>query len=312
MLVKDLLPEKPAESIIFINGEFLPDSQAKISALDHGLMYGDGVFDAWCGRNGFIYELDAHLDRLYRSVHALKLDRWLKMPKAEMREKIIETVHRNVVTDFYIKVLVTRGISPHPVINPRECKEASVIIYARPTQYEVTPEKKEKGIRIKVLSIRRVPHDSLEPKIKSLNYLNIVMGKLEAWDAGYDEAVMLDHQGYICECPGFNIMGISGNKLFTPSHGILVGITRNSVMAMAREAGLEVEEGFYSVYDFTEADEVMMTNSVAGIAPVTNIDGWVIADGKPGPYTRKFQETYLGWLENGVRGTQVFPEAWKA
>jgi branched-chain amino acid aminotransferase len=311
MLVPELLPPKPAESIIFINGEFLPDSQAKISALDHGLMYGDGVFDAWCGRNGFIYELDAHLDRLYRSTHALKLDRWLKMPKGEMRDRIIETVYRNAVTDFYIKVLITRGISPHPVINPRECKEASVIIYARPQQYEVTPEKKEKGIKIKVLSIRRVPHDSLEPKIKSLNYLNIVMGKLEAWDAGYDEAVMLDHNGFVCECPGFNILAISGNKLYTPSHGILVGITRNSVVAMAREAGLETHEGFYSIYDFTEADEVMMTNTVAGIAPVTNIDGWTIADGKPGRYTRQFQETYLSWLENGVRGTQVFPEAWK-
>jgi len=310
MLNPSLLPPKPAESIIFVNGEFLPDSRAKISVLDHGLMYGDGVFDALCGRNGFIFQLDPHLDRLYRSAHALKLDRWLKMPKEEMRRNIIETVYRNVVTDFYIKVLITRGISPHPVIDPRRCAEASVVIYARPTQFEVTPEKKEEGIRIKVLSIRRVPHDSVDPKIKSLNYLNIVMGKLEAWDAGYDEAVMLDHQGFVCECPGFNIMGISGNRLFTPSHGILVGITRASVMEMAREAGLQVEEGFYSVYDFTEADEVFMTNTVAGVAPVTNIDGWTIGGGGPGKYTREFQRIYLSWLESGKHGTQVFPDAW--
>ncbi len=309
MLHKELMPPQPEELIIFVNGEFLPDSQAKISVLDHGLMYGDGCFDAWCGRNGFIYELDAHLDRLYRSVTGLKID--LRMPKAEMREKIIETVYRNAVADFYIKVLVTRGISPHPVIDPRKCKEASVIIYARPTQFEVTPEKLGTGIRIKVLSIRRVPHDSLEPKIKSLNYLNIVMGKLEAWGSGFDEAVMLDHQGFVCECPGFNILAATGNKLFTPSHGILVGITRNSVMDMAREMGMEVEEGFYSVFDFTSADEVFMTNTVAGVAPVTNIDGWTIGDGKPGPLTQKFQKIYLNWLETGVRGTQVFPEAWK-
>jgi branched-chain amino acid aminotransferase len=309
MLHKELMPPQPEELIIFVNGEFLPDSQAKISVLDHGLMYGDGCFDAWCGRNGFIFELDAHLDRLYRSVAGLKLD--LRMPKAEMRQKIIETVYRNAVADFYIKVLVTRGISPHPVIDPRKCKEASVIIYARPTQFEVTPEKLGTGIRIKVLSIRRVPHDSLEPKIKSLNYLNIVMGKLEAWGSGFDEAVMLDHQGFVCECPGFNILAATGNKLFTPSHGILVGITRNSVMDMAREMGMEVEEGFYSVFDFTSADEVFMTNTVAGVAPVTNIDGWTIGDGKPGPLTQKFQKIYLNWLETGVRGTQVFPEAWK-
>lgn len=308
MLNRELLPAKPTEAIIFVNGEFLPQSQAKISVLDHGLMYGDGCFDAWCGRNGFIFQLDGHLDRLYRSVHALKLD--LRMPKQEMRKNIIETVYRNTVVDFYIKVLVTRGISPEPVIDPRRCEQASVVIYARPTQYEVSPEKKESGIRIKVLSIRRVPHDSLEPQIKSLNYINIVMGKLEAWVSNFDEAVMLDHQGYVTECPGFNIMGITGNKLFTPSRGILVGITRGSVMEMARQAGLSVEEGFYSVFDFTEADEVFMTNTVAGIAPVVNIDGWTIASGKPGPYTKKFQEIYLGWLESGHHGTQVYPAAW--
>ncbi|MBI4790055.1 MAG: aminotransferase class IV [Chloroflexi bacterium] len=308
MLRRELLPAKPAEAVIFVNGEFLPQSQAKISVLDHGLMYGDGCFDAWCGRNGFIFQLDGHLDRLYRSVHALKLD--LRMPKQEMRKNIIETVYRNTVVDFYIKVLVTRGISPEPVIDPRRCEQASVVIYARPTQYEVSPEKKESGIRIKVLSIRRVPHDSLEPQIKSLNYINIIMGKLEAWVSNFDEAVMLDHQGYVTECPGFNIMGITGNKLFTPSRGILVGITRGSVMEMARQAGLSVEEGFYSVFDFTEADEVFMTNTVAGIAPVVNIDGWTIASGKPGPYTKKFQEIYLGWLESGHHGTQVYPAAW--
>lgn len=309
MLNKDLMPPTPPELIINVNGEFLPDSQAKISVLDHGLMYGDGVFDAWCGRNGFIFQLDAHLNRLYRSVRGLKID--LAMPKEVMREKIIETVHRNALVDFYIKVLVTRGISPHPVINPRKCGEPSVIIYARPTQFEVSPEKLNAGIRIKVLSIRRVPHDSLEPQIKSLNYINIVMGKLEAWASGYDEAVMLDHQGYVCECPGFNIMAITGNTLFTPSHGILVGITRNSVMEMAEKAGLQVQTGFYSVYDLTNADEVFMTNTVAGVASVTEIDGWQIGDGTPGRYTRQFRETYLQWLESGVHGTQVFPEAWK-
>lgn len=309
MLQKELMPKKPAEAIIFVNGEFLPQSQAKISVLDHGLMYGDGCFDALCGKNGFIFQLDGHLDRLYRSVHALKLD--MRMPKDIMRKNIIETVHRNALTDFYIKVLVTRGISPEPVIDPRKCEKASVVIFARQTQYEVTPEKLDKGIRVKVNSIRRISHQSLEPKIKSLNYINIVMGKLEAWECGFDEAVMLDDNGYVCECPGFNILAITGKKLFTPSHGILVGITRCSVMEMAREMGLQTEEGYYSVYDFTTADEVFMTNTVAGVAPVTNIDGWKIGSGKAGPYTKKFQEIYLGWLETGHNGTQVFPEAWQ-
>ena len=309
MFHKELMPPEPSERIIYVNGEFLPQSQAKISVLDHGLMYGDGCFDAWCGRNGFIFQLDAHLDRLYRSIAGIKLAE--PMPKAEMREKIIQTVYMNAVSDFYIKVLVTRGISPEPVIDPRKCEKPSVVIFARPTQYEVTPEKLDAGIRIKVLAIRRVPHDSLEPQIKSLNYLNIVMGKLEAWASGFDEAVMLDHNGFVCECPGFNISGVQGNTLFTPSHGILVGITRNSVIEMAKELGMDVQIGFFSVFDFTSADEVFMTNTVAGVAPVTNIDGWTIGSGRAGPLTKKFQEIYLGWLESGRHGTQVFPQAWR-
>lgn len=310
MLVNELMPPAPSEGIIFVNGEFLPDSRATVSALDHGLMYGDGCFDAWCGRNGFIYQLDAHLDRLYRSVEGLKI-RNLRMPKAEMRDRIVETVHRNAVADFYLKVLVTRGISPQPTIDPRKCGDAGVVIYARPQQYEVTPEKLGSGIRIKILALRKLSHEGLEPQIKSLNYLNNVLGKLEAWDAGYDEGMFLDDRGYACECPGFNIVAIKGDTLFTPSRGILVGITRGTVMQMARDAGLNVETGFYTAFDFTSADEVMMTNTVAGIAPVTNIDGWPIGDGKPGRWTMKFQETYTGWLQGGRNGTQVYPEAWR-
>jgi branched-chain amino acid aminotransferase len=309
MLRKELLPSRPAEPVIYVNGEYLAQSQARISVLDHGLMYGDGCFDAWCGSNGFIYQLDPHLERLYRSIFALRIP--YPMPLGKMREAIIETVRRNAVTDFYIKVLVTRGASPEPVIDPRKCGTPGVVIFARPTQYEVTPEKLESGIRIKVLATRRVPHDSIDPQIKSLNYLNIVMGKIEAWGSGYDEAVMLDHQGYVTECPGFNILAIKGNTLFTASRGILVGITRDSVMRMAAAEGMKIELGFYSLYDFTTADEVMMCNTVAGISPVINIDGWQIGSGKPGNYTRKFAATYLQWLENGTNGTQVFPQAWK-
>jgi branched-chain amino acid aminotransferase len=300
--------ERPDELIVYVNGEYLPDSQAKVSVLDHGLMYGDGCFDAWCGRNGFIFQLDAHLRRLYRSVTGLKI-RNLRMEKAEMREAIIETVRRNGLVDFYVKVIVTRGVSPHPVIDPRKCRDAGVVIYARPQQYEVTPERMDNGIRVKVLALRKLSHQGLEPQIKSLNYLNNVLGKLEAWDAGYDEGMFLDENGYACECPGFNIAGIRGDTLFTPSRGILKGITRGIVMEMARDLGMQVQTGFYTTFDFTSADEVMMTNTVSGIVPVAEIDGWVIADGRPGPRTMHLQATYLDWLRTGRYGTQVFPEA---
>ena len=310
MLQLDLMPPKPSEHWLYVNGEFLADSQAKISVMDHGLLYGDGCFDAWCGRNGFIFQLDAHLDRMWRSVHALKIKP--KLTKEELRALIIECVHRNSLVDFYIKVAITRGISPEPVIDPAQCREPSVIIYARPVpRTEVSEEKKAVGTRLKVLAMRRTPHDSLEPKVKSLNYLNIVMGRLEAQASGFDEGIMLDHQGYISECTGFNLIGVTGRKLIAPKNDALMGITRDSVIKMAREEGLEVEEGLYSVYDFVTADEVLLSNTVSGVAPVVNIDGWTIGTGKPGPYGDLFQRKYKEWLHGGRYGTQVFPEAWK-
>jgi branched-chain amino acid aminotransferase len=312
MLIKSLLPPEPKERIIYVNGEFLPESKAVISVLDHGLMYGDGCFDAWCGKNGFIFQHEMHTQRLFRSIRALKLDRWLKMTYDEMSKAIIESVRRNVVTDFYIKVVVTRGKSSEPVMNMRDCKEATVIIYARPTIHELDIAQMEtQGIRIKVLSTRRVSHEAIDPKVKSLNYLNIVMGKLEAWDSGYTDGVMLDSNGWVAECPGFNIMGVLGNKLFTSSHELLEGITRASVMEMAKELGMEVETGFYSATDFAMADEVFMTSTVSGVAPVTEIDGFKIGTGKPGRRTIHFAKTYRSWLESGKHGTQCFPEAWQ-
>ncbi len=311
-LVKELLPPAPDERIIYVNGEYLPQSKAVISVLDHGLMYGDGCFDAWCGRNGFIFQHEMHTARLFRSIRALKLDRWLKMTYQEMFDAVVETVRRNVVPDVYIKVLVTRGVSSEPVINMRDCKEASVVIFARPVIYEMDMAKMEtQGIRMKVLSTRRVSHEALDPQVKSLNYLNIVMGKLEAWDSGYQDGIMLDSNGWVAECPGYNIFGVKDNTLFTPSHELLRGITRASVMEMGRDAGMQVEQGFYSAADLEMADEVFITNTVSGVAPVTEIDGFVIGTGKPGPRTISFARTYYEWLESGKYGTQCFPEAWK-
>jgi len=309
MLNLKKMPKEPAERIIYVNGEYLPQSQAKISVLDHALMYGDGCFDAWTGRNGFIYELDPHLDRLYRSVFSLRLK--LHLEKEELRNIIIETVRKNALKDLYIKVLITRGASPEPVIDPRKCERCGVVVFARPVQTEVTDEAKESGVRLKVLGEKRPDHETIENKIKSLNYLHNVMGKLEAWAAGYGEALFLDNKGYVCECPGFNILAISGNKLFTPSHNILVGITRDSVMSMGAERNMAVEEGFYTLYDFINADEVMITNTVAGISAVGEIDGFIIGSGKPGPMTTEFSKTYELWLQEGIRGTQCFPEAWE-
>lgn len=303
------MPKEPAERIIYVNGKYLPQSQANISVLDHGLMYGDGCFDAWTGRNGFIYELDPHLDRLYRSIFSLRLKMHLK--KEELRAIIIETMRRNALKDVYIKVLVTRGASAEPVIDPRKCCQCSVVVFVRPVQTEVTEETKARGVRLKVLGEKRIDHETIEPKIKSLNYLHNILGKMEAWAAGYDEAVFLDNKGYICECPGFNILAVSGNTLFTPAYALLEGITRASMMSMAKERGMEVKTGNYTFYEFINADEVFITNTVAGVSPVGEIDGFVIGTGKRGPVTEHFSNTYEQWMQTGIRGTQCFPEAWE-
>ena len=210
MLVKELMPPTPPEGIIFVNGEFLPDSQAKISTLDHGLMYGDGCFDAWCGRNGFIYQLDAHLDRLYRSVEGLKIRNLAHAQGGDARAD-----RRDGPPQRRRRTSTSRSSSRAASARTRSSTRASAATPASsstPARSSTRSPRRSSaaGIRIKVLALRKLSHEGLEPQIKSLNYLNNVMGKLEAWDAGYDEGMFLDERGYACECPGFNILGHQG------------------------------------------------------------------------------------------------------
>ena len=306
MLPKDFVPKKPQEQIIFVNGEFLPQSQALISVLDHSFMYGDGCFDAYCGKNGFIFMLEEHTNRLYRSIHALKLN--VTMSKEEMNRNIVECVKQNGLLDFYIKVIVSRGASPEPVLDPRKCPETTIVIFARQLMHERDPDKVESGIRMKISAIRRIPHDSMEPKVKTNNYLNHVLPKLEVWEAGYDDALMLDTRGYVSEAAGYNIFAVVGGALITPENNILMGITRTSVIGIASDLGISVKEGFFTPYDFFTADEVFLTNTVSGITPVTNIDGYKIGSGMLGDVTRKIRDVYYEMLETGKGGKPVYPE----
>jgi len=306
MLPNGFQPPQPPEYILFLNGEFLPQSQAKLSVLDHGFMYGDGCFDAYCGKNGYIFDLEGHTDRLYRSIHALKLN--VKMTKAELNRNIVEAVRRNGLVDFYIKVIVSRGPSPEPVIDPRKCPEPTIVIYARRFQHELDTEKVKKGIRLKTSAMRRIPHAAMEPKIKTCNYINIVLPKLEAWDAGYDDALLLDINGYISEPAGHNICAITRGQLLAPDSDILEGITRNAVLKMAQQLDIPVRTGLFALYDLYTADEVFLTNTVSGITPVTCIDGYTIGSGELGPVTARLRATYYDWLENGKGGTPVYPE----
>ncbi len=300
------LPAKPAEQVIYLDGQFVPQSQAKLSVFDHGFMYGDGCFDAYCGKNGYVFKLEEHTRRLYRSIHALRLE--VKLSPAEMNEAILECVRQNALVDFYIKVIVSRGASPEPILDPRQCPNTTVVIYARQLMHERDPEKVKRGIRIKVSAIRRIPHEALEPHVKTCNYINIVLPKLEAWEAGYDDALMLDMRGYVSEPAGYNIFGVIGNRLITPENNILDGITRATVLEVAAELGLEGREGFYTPYDFYTADEVFMTNTVSGITPVGQIDVWPIGTGQIGPITQRLRDRYEQMLVTGTHGTPVYAQ----
>jgi branched-chain amino acid aminotransferase len=297
-------PTRPAEYVIYVDGEYLPQSQAMLSVLDHGFMYGDGCFDAYCGKNGYIFKLEEHTRRLYRSMHALRLD--VSLAPEEMNQAILECARRNGLMDFYIKVIVSRGSSPEPILDPRKCPKTTVVIYARQLMHERDPEKVKRGIRIKVSAVRRTPHECIEPHVKTCNYLNIIMPKFEAWEAGYDDALQLDVRGYVSEPAGYNIFAVVNGRLITPQNNILEGITRATIIEMARGLGLEWSEGFYTPYDFYTADEVFMTNTVSGITPVGQIDIWPIGRGDIGPVTARLRERYNQMLESGEHGTAVY------
>ncbi len=296
-------PSRPAEPIVYVNGSFLPQSHATISVFDHAVLYGDGVFDTSCAWNGYIFMLDAHLDRLYRSIHAAKLA--IGVSKDELKTLIVETVRRNGLINAYIKVVVSRGVSPEPLLDPRNCIPG-LIIFARPYLSLVDPQKAARGLATKITSVRRIPPECLDPKIKSLNYLNLIMAKLEAIESGCDDAIMLDTQGYVSEGPGYNIFAVVGGALTTPSRSILEGITRTAVFLLAERLGLRITEGFYTSYDLYTAEEVFFCSTAGGIIPITSIDGRVIGSGEAGAITIKIRNAYRALLESGERGTAVY------
>jgi branched-chain amino acid aminotransferase len=302
----EAMPARPPEPIIYVNGEFLPQSQAKVSVLDHAFLYGDGVFDSLCARSGYVFMLDEHLDRLYRSVFVTRLD--FSMPKEELRELVLEAVRRNGLLDSYIKVVVSRGVSPEPLLTPTNCK-TGLVIFARPWASLVDPAKGAKGISARIVSIRRVPHESLEPKVKSLNYLNVVLAKIEAMESGCDDAIMLDTHGYVCEGPGYNIFAVVDGELITPSQEILAGITRKAVMLIAGRLGIRVREGLFTPYDFYTAQEVFFCSTAGGIIPITRVDDRAIGGGTVGPTTARISSAYMEMLETGEFGTPVYAQA---
>ena len=286
---------------IYIDGEFYSKQDAKLSVFDHGLLYGDGVFEGIRTYNGRVFELDAHIERLYESAQIIALD--IPLSRDELVEAMMETIRRNDAMDGYIRLVVTRGMGDLG-LNPNKCPVATVFCIAGGiTLYPA--EVYEKGFRMITLSTRRNDPQALNPAVKSLNYLNNIMGALELRGRNVDEGLFLTTSGFVCECTADNFFMVKGHKLMTPhlSVGALKGVTRAVVMRLAAFTGLEVEEGFYTLYDVYTADEAFLTGTAAEVGPVVEVDKRVIGAGVPGPVTKELTLRFHEYAQNS--GTPV-------
>jgi branched-chain amino acid aminotransferase len=279
---------------IYIDGKYYDKADAKISVFDHGLLYGDGVFEGIRIYNGKVFRLKEHIERLYESAKAVLLE--IPMTKEEMEVSVQDAVKVNERKDGYIRLVVTRGEGSFG-LDPASCKRATVIIIVDTIQL-YPKEYYEKGIALITVTSRRVPSECLDPRIKSLNYLNNIMAKLEAKQAGCLEAVMLNTQGFVAECTADNIFIVKGGRLLTPAayHGALKGITRQTVMEIAEKVSIKSEETTLAPYDLYTADECFLTGTGAEIAPVVKIDGRVIGSGVPGKITKMLVEHFRKYV----------------
>jgi len=268
---------------VYLDGKLVPKEQAVVSVFDHGFLYGDGVFEGIRVYDGNVFRLKEHIDRLYESARTIALE--IPLTASEMIQATVDTVAANEKKDAYIRLVVSRG--PGDLgIDPTKCKKATVVIIV--DSIALYPQEVyDKGVSLVTSSVRRIPIESLDPRIKSLNYLNNILAKLEAKNAGCPEAVMLNHQGHVAECTADNLFMLKNGYLKTPDlmQGALAGITRGAVLELAAKRGIKVSETVLALHDLYNSDECFLTGTGAEIVPVVGIDGRRIGTGKPGAKT---------------------------
>ena len=292
------------ELLVYIDGEYYPKSRAKISVYDHGLLYGDGVFEGIRAYNGVVFKLKEHIDRLYRSAHAIMLQ--IPVSKEEMIKIVLETLRKNQLKDAYIRLVVTRGVGDLG-LDPRKCQKPTIIVITDTIALHKS-EAKEKGITAMLTWVKRDLVDATTHEIKSLNYLNSILAKIEANINGVDEAICLDKNGYICEGVAENIFIVKNGRIYTPPSytGALPGITAEAVKELAKSIGYEVIEKNITPYELFTTDEVFFTGTAAEIVPVREINKRQIGDGKPGPITRRLMEEFPKLVQNPKHGVPIY------
>ncbi len=289
---------------IYINGEHHPKPQAKVSVYDHGLLYGDGVFEGIRAYDGVVFKLKQHIDRLYRSARVIMLD--ILLTKAEMINAVLETLRKNNLHNAYIRLIVTRGVGDLG-LDPRKCPKPTVIIIADVIKLH-SSEAKEKGIRAIIVWVKRDPVDATSHEVKSLNYMNSIMGKIEANITGFDEAICLDKNGHISEGIAENLFIVQKGVIMTPptSTGALIGITRDVAMKLAGKLGYTAVERNITPTDLFTADEAFFTGTAAEIVPIVEVNKRIISDGNPGSITRKLMQEFEKTVRDPTEGTPIY------
>jgi len=292
------------ERFIYIDGKFYPKSDAKISVYDHGLLYGDGVFEGIRAYDGVVFRLNEHIDRLYTSEHTIMLD--IPVSKEEMQRIVLDTLKKNKLKEAYIRLIVTRGIGDLG-LDPKKCPKPSIIVITEPTIVLHSKEMKEKGITTMITWVKRDSVDATSHEVKSLNYLNNVLAKIESNFAGMDEAICLDQSGFVCEGTAENVFIVKDGKVITPptSTGALRGITRTAVITLAEKLGYIIVERNITPNELFTADEVFLTGTAAEITPVREVNKRVIGSGKPGPVTKRLMQEFDKILRSPKEGTLI-------
>ena len=292
------------ELAVYIDGKFYQKSEAKVSVYDHGLLYGDGVFEGIRAYDGVVFKLNEHIERLYKSAHTIMLQ--IPVTQKEMIKAVLDTLKKNRLKDSYIRLVVTRGVGDLG-LDPRKCAKATIIIITERMIALHSKEKKEKGITAMIAWVKRDPVDATSHEVKSLNYLNSVLAKIESNSAGVDEAICLDKTGFVCEGVAENIFIVRDRMVITPptATGALRGITRNVVMQLAEQLGFATIEKNITANELFTADEVFLTGTAAEITPVREVNKRVIGDGKPGPVTKKLMQEFNRMVRDPKHGVVI-------